>query len=634
MLLLQWLLLLGRTRGSSQEALEDVLAWHMDRVEEYASLLKQRKAPLVFFDQRSTGGSKIRQSLSESDARVCYDQEECDDKVDVMAGHLSWTKVAARLRNEEFECLTVVRQPRSRREACLDYGSSSESCSDEPLRIFWDEGLSGKKDRGNALNVTLSRLSKCVVGVYERCEESRQNLRTRFPSYFVDELSFFPCHKKLSSDSSAAGEEEVLEQAVYDFANVLLDAQSTKKQTSSVECHGRTVKLRTCRYRNVCIDHGEVVYYAGGGDQPLDKSHYGVRLRNVNAQHYKGDYSENQKEVETSWIPNKVMRDVTRLPSRAHGSAVFYDFAFPAIWGHVLIDDFVAAHETVTTTDPTIDLDTLDLLLARPCRRAPAVTETEKLHGAASCRLSYSILSKLLTPQPVRVVGEMKSETPRCYANLYVGTAGRAPALGNWALLQDSRSHAPSVRAFFDRALARLDLLSPTPKVHAKATVACLLSRSRRAVSNLRDLCQKLADDYDRDLVVIHFPKFVSGPKSDQEDAFEDDEGKPFDLLANLQAASRADVVVTPHGSLAFNAFFCREPRCLVFSIGDERETPLVTSMPWLFHVNHPPDRKRGDAYVDTAVDGVKALTLNVTRAAVAFKAAFDARARGVISSY
>jgi len=205
----------------------------------------------------------------------------------------------------------------------------------------------------------------------------------------------------------------------------------------------------------------------------------------------------------------------------------------------------------------------------------------------------------------------------------------------DWALLLDSRSHTHAVRAFFDRVLQRLDILRPSATASGRPKrLACLVSRSRRAVVNLRNLCDLAARRHALDLDELDFPKFVTGP---HDGAFRDDLNQPFDLLDRLQAVSQADVVITPHGSLAFNSFFCRHrppASCLVFSVGGERETPLLTAMPWLFHVNHAPLPAAGDVFVDTVVDGVKALSLNISRALAAFDAAFHARDQGIVSSY
>ena len=65
---------------------------------------------------------------------------------------------------------------------------------------------------------------------------------------------------------------------------------------------------------------------------------------------------------------------------------------------------------------------------------------------------------------------------------------------------------------------------------------------------------------------VVAFPRFVRS----EGDAFADDLGRPFDLLERIERVSRASYVVTPSGSIAFNAFFCRKRPCLVVSVGAE----------------------------------------------------------------
>ena len=72
--------------------------------------------------------------------------------------------------------------------------------------------------------------------------------------------------------------------------------------------------------------------------------------------------------------------------------------------------------------------------------------------------------------------------------------------------------------------------------------------------------------------------------------------GEPFDVLDRVARVARAAVVVTPAGSLSFNAFFCRKrraPGCLVVSVGEERETPLYTAMPWIRHATYGPPASR-----------------------------------------
>mmetsp|Transcript_5972 Transcript_5972/g.24989 ORF Transcript_5972/g.24989 Transcript_5972/m.24989 type:complete len:874 (+) Transcript_5972:53-2674(+) len=437
----------------------------------------------------------------------------------------------------------------------------------------------------------------------------------------------------------------------------LLVADAVERGTrSAVECHGRTVRLRSCVYRNVCVERGDVVFYSGDQiAEPLERSTFGVRLRNVNGQYYKGNYADAPQEVKGAWVPRVAAGPVPPPPEAPRSGstvAVYYDFAFPAIWGHVLIDDLFAAFSTVEALVPgalenaSAVWDATDIVLRRPCREAPHVTESEKHHGPASCRLSYEHLAALLAPRPARVVGDLA--TPTCYARLVVGLAGRAPALGmDWALLLDSRAHAATARRFFDRLLERLDALSPFATDDGRdrrPRLACLLSRSRRAVANLAAFCDAVASEHGLRVDRVAFPRYVvardrssSVGSSSSNSVFEDDLGEPFDLLARIQTVSRATVVVTPHGSLAFNSFFCRArgaSKCLVFSVGAERETPLLTALPWLLHVNYVPDPHKGDAFSREASDGVRAVEVGLPRALGAFREALLNARTGRVASY
>ena len=119
-----------------------------------------------------------------------------------------------------------------------------------------------------------------------------------------------------------------------------------------------------------------------------------------------------------------------------------------------------------------------------------------------------------------------------------------------------------------------------------------------------------------------------------------------------MRRVARAAVVVTPAGSLSFNAFFCRKrraPGCLVVSVGEERETPLWTAMPWIRHANYALDASGGDRFAAAAEDaaradmvsaatadksGVRAATMNVSRAVAFFDDLMAWRGAGLVSSY
>ena len=194
---------------------------------------------------------------------------------------------------------------------------------------------------------------------------------------------------------------------------------------SSVECRGKTIFLRTCTYRDVCIeprqrpcrrsgpclpratfymrpgasrraanvdsasmrtrrvaapprlrrgysvemdrggcdvvvvdgrqrtlrDRANVAAPVGAPASRLRRASFGVHLRNVNAQYLgRRPPGAAASEVRAAWVPT-----VAAGPRPGNvaevDTGVFYDYAFPAIWGHVLIDDFLAAYAAVAEED-------------------------------------------------------------------------------------------------------------------------------------------------------------------------------------------------------------------------------------------------------------------------------------------
>ena len=214
-------------------------------------------------------------------------------KFAVFGGHMYWSGVEKALgtargkrphldSNVPFECYTSFREPLSRVASCWDYrgfrafagdnisaitpakfheylaegmNSYDEGCNNEPLRLMSDSGRAEEKvnkltsgtgrepwcdadgwalDAAATLERTLAHLTEhCVVGVLERCEDTKASVEFFFPWLAAS----FDCGVHLNkysgsahSDLTRSEEAEIkhqnrLEYMAYDVANRLLDAQ-------------------------------------------------------------------------------------------------------------------------------------------------------------------------------------------------------------------------------------------------------------------------------------------------------------------------------------------------------------------------------------------------------------------------
>lgn len=214
-------------------------------------------------------------------------------KFAVFGAHIYWPAVEKALAtarakrphlgsNAPFDCYTSFREPVSRVASCWDYrgfrafagdnvsaispakfreylaeGMSpyDEGCNNEPLRLLSDSGRAEEKvnkltsgtggepwrdadgwalDAVATLERTLAHLTEhCVVGVLERCEDTKASVEFFFPWLAAS----FDCGVHLNghsgsahSDLTRAEEAEIkrqnqLEYMAYDVANRLLDAQ-------------------------------------------------------------------------------------------------------------------------------------------------------------------------------------------------------------------------------------------------------------------------------------------------------------------------------------------------------------------------------------------------------------------------
>ena len=184
--------------------------------------------------------------------------------------------------NAPFECYTSFREPISRVASCWDYrgfhafagenisaippakfrvyladGRSDfdEGCNNEPLRVLSDSGRAEEMintltsgtggepwrdadgwalDAAATLERTLAHLTEhCVVGVLERCEDTKASVEFFFPwlaASFDCGVHLWKRGGSAHSDLTRAEEAEIkrqnqLEYMAYDVANRLLDAQ-------------------------------------------------------------------------------------------------------------------------------------------------------------------------------------------------------------------------------------------------------------------------------------------------------------------------------------------------------------------------------------------------------------------------
>eukprot|EP00593_Proboscia_inermis_P013327 CAMPEP_0171316226 /NCGR_PEP_ID=MMETSP0816-20121228/71306_1 /TAXON_ID=420281 /ORGANISM="Proboscia inermis, Strain CCAP1064/1" /LENGTH=137 /DNA_ID=CAMNT_0011807951 /DNA_START=138 /DNA_END=548 /DNA_ORIENTATION=- len=127
--------------------------------------------------------------------------------------------------------------------------SEGEGCLNEPMRIFSDFGpnedivndlVGAGEDIANiALNQTIERAGKCVVGILERCDDTKEVIASYLP--FL--APYFKCsnhHQKGKVPKGDLDDDQVdavlklakYEQRVYKQANIMLDTQLRLSRTS------------------------------------------------------------------------------------------------------------------------------------------------------------------------------------------------------------------------------------------------------------------------------------------------------------------------------------------------------------------------------------------------------------------
>ena len=223
-----------------------------------------------------------------------------------------------------FDCLTVFREPISRVVSCWNYrfrqsaryaGAEwslssmniseidahltnamslyGEGCNNEPLRIFSDSGRSEEKintmtsergspspppealtktsdflhdkngwaiDSAGTLYHTLDHMQHCVVGVFERCEETKIVIDFFFPwlSYqcVVHANKGAVAAEPLSAAQAAEiSRQNALEVLAYKAANVMLDAQlDVVRNATKIAAQMAEVSLAKRKTQNEFID--------------------------------------------------------------------------------------------------------------------------------------------------------------------------------------------------------------------------------------------------------------------------------------------------------------------------------------------------------------------------------------------
>jgi len=267
--------------------------------------------PFIFFHQRKSGGSKIRDEIMAAAKAIeaptfipcvtpnlgCetyYTPENGDFPPPiptVYGGHIHYNtfiqtlyvlhnvpklKVQISPPPPKFTCFTIFREPISRIQSCWNYrfiqtnpvkksreqihkladmpttnltsqltsarSKYGKGCLNEPMRIFSDFGqdepivnnLAGA-DLGIAelaLNQTVERAGQCVVGILERCADTKLVIEKHLPFF----APYFSCdhqentgkvEKGALSDDHLAILQELgrFEIRAYEQANLLLDAQ-------------------------------------------------------------------------------------------------------------------------------------------------------------------------------------------------------------------------------------------------------------------------------------------------------------------------------------------------------------------------------------------------------------------------
>ena len=175
-----------------------------------------------------------------------------------------------------FTCLTIFREPVSRIQSCWNFrfvqnnggggihwsnlastpaedmaakltqarSQYGEGCLNEPMRIFSDFGddeelVNNLTDADNdfgvaelALEQTIERAGRCVVGVLERCADTKATVAKHLP--FL--APFFSCENHHNAGEVEKGDLSddqmkvlldlsLYEQRAYEKANLMLDAQ-------------------------------------------------------------------------------------------------------------------------------------------------------------------------------------------------------------------------------------------------------------------------------------------------------------------------------------------------------------------------------------------------------------------------
>mmetsp|Transcript_16933 Transcript_16933/g.21940 ORF Transcript_16933/g.21940 Transcript_16933/m.21940 type:complete len:351 (+) Transcript_16933:249-1301(+) len=326
-LLLLWsILIVGVSPISQQEVLAHEIELNAkaevkDLVWEKLNKKKQQlptgKRPFIFFHQRKAGGSSVRAMLEKAANQnklnfwiPCHGGVSCEDteipltlpQKSIYAGHIEWssfTKHMARLTNsratlnptqQQFECLTIFREPVSRVQSCWNFrflkvgrargarpfaqytvdelknilpraeSIQAEGCNNEPMRLFSDLSSADTKintlttgpisgdvgttdhaydeegwdlDTNFILNNTVRHMQHCVIGISERCEDTRRVIQFFFPWFTSFSCEVYSNRGKFSADDnlltpgviSEVKRQNALEIILYNIANLTLDVQ-------------------------------------------------------------------------------------------------------------------------------------------------------------------------------------------------------------------------------------------------------------------------------------------------------------------------------------------------------------------------------------------------------------------------
>eukprot|EP00977_Amphora_coffeiformis_P021647 scaffold9676_cov200-Amphora_coffeaeformis.AAC.4 len=152
-----------------------------------------------------------------------------------------------------FTCFTTFREPVSRIQSCWNYRMIQESLNkasklsdltpEQTVTSLssgmsrFGEGFNFLHEQplavvDNAMNQTIKRVSQCIVGVLERCEDTKKALEKHLPWF----APYFICEERLntgkvkkeglnSNQTKVIEELAVSEIEMYKIANKLLDIQ-------------------------------------------------------------------------------------------------------------------------------------------------------------------------------------------------------------------------------------------------------------------------------------------------------------------------------------------------------------------------------------------------------------------------